>query len=91
MGRLRVLRVWRPGPKTSAILPSLTKAAISRLAHGELPPFSISMVLHGIAPGEDARFGLIPLNDVDELLAEKLERLIGFSFGDGSRWSGGRP
>ena len=42
-----------------------------RLAHGELPAVLDFHVLHRIAVGEDSVFGFIPLNDVDELLAEK--------------------
>ena len=46
-GRLRVLRVCRPGPKTSAILPSLTNAAIWDSRTVNCAPLRISMSAMG--------------------------------------------
>lgn len=44
------------------------------LAHGELAAVLDLGVGHGIAPNENAGFGLVPLDDVDELFAQKARK-----------------
>src|SRR6185437_494574 len=43
-----------------------------RLTNSQLRAVLNLHVAHGVAAGEHSRFGLVPLNDVDELLGEEL-------------------
>ena len=70
-GQIAGVEGVQSGPKDVGDLAFVDEGGHLGLADGELPAVLDFHVLHGIAIGEDAVFRFIPLNDVDELLAQE--------------------